>query len=270
MITQYSASVFRVAPPDVLKPMNLLSKAFMTLAFATTLGVTAVATPLRPPADVQADADRKPAELLSFADIRPGDKVADLIPGDGYFTRLFSQLVGPRGHVFAVIPASLAAAGPKRLDPIKTLIATPGYANVSLQVRPYENIDVDTPLDVVWTSQNYHDIYGEVGAFAVPGSSGKDEAAKLDAAAFKALKPGGIYVVVDHAARPGSGGGDAKALHRIEAATVIAQVTAAGFVLEARSDVLANPQDDHEKIIFAPEIRGHTDKFALKFRKPKP
>jgi predicted methyltransferase len=256
------------------------------LAIALTLGVTvafahtataaiapsvaaAVDSPLRPNTDVQTDADRKPVDVLTFADIRPGDKVADLVPGDGYFTRLFRQLVGPQGHVFAVVPESLAAASPKRLDPIKALIAAPGYENVSLLVQPYDEIGAGTPLDVVWTSQNYHDIYGEVGAFAIPGTSGKDEAARLDAAAFKALRPGGIYIVIDHAAKAGSGGGDAKSLHRIEAGTVIAQVTAAGFVLEDRSDVLANPQDDHDKMIFAPEIRGHTDKFVLKFRKPK-
>jgi predicted methyltransferase len=229
----------------------------------------AVASPLRPNSDIQVDGDRKPAELLTFAGIRPGDKIADLIPGDGYFTRLFRQVVGPQGHVFAVIPQVLAANSSKRLDPIKELIAAPGYENVSLIVRPYEDIGADIPLDLVWTSQNYHDVYGEVGPFAVPGVSGKEEAAKMDAAAFKALKPGGHYIVIDHAARPGSGGDDAKTLHRMDAATVIAQVTAAGFVLEDRSDVLANPQDGHDRVIFAPEIRGHTDKFALKFRKPR-
>jgi predicted methyltransferase len=257
----------------------------MTLTIAATLVLTAapdhaasatiapsvadaVASPLRPNADVELDADRKPAELLTFADIRPGDKVADLLPGEGYFTRLFRQLVGPQGHVFAIIPESLAAASPKRVEPIKALIAAPGYQNVSLVVHPYEDLGVDTPLDVVWTSQNYHDVYGEVGPFSVPGMSGKDEAAKLDAAAFTALKPGGIYIVIDHAARPGAGADDAKSLHRIDPATVIAQVTAAGFVLEDRSNVLANPEDPHDKVIFAPEIRGHTDKFVLKFRKP--
>jgi predicted methyltransferase len=265
-------------PVFIPMKQHLLSGVALTgaLAFnhATGLSIApsaaaAVASPLRPNADVQVDADRKPAELLTFAGIRSGDKVADLIPGDGYFTRLFRQLVGPQGHVFAVVPQGLAAASSKRLDPIKELIAAPGYDNVSLIVRPYEEIGVDTPLDVVWTSQNYHDIYGEVGPFAVPGISGKEEAAKLDAAAFKALKPGGLYIVIDHAAKSGSTGGDAKTLHRMDAATVIAQVTAAGFVLEDRSDVLANPQDGHDKVIFAPEIRRHTDKFVLKFRKPR-
>ncbi|MGC1550599.1 MAG: hypothetical protein WA777_18920 [Rhodanobacter sp.] len=87
-------------------------------------------------------------------------------------------------------------------------------------------------------------------------------------AAFNALKPGGVYVVIDHVAKAGSGEQDAKTLHRIDPAVVIAQAKAAGFVLEARSDLLANPKDSHEQIVFAPEIRGHTDQFVLKFRKP--
>jgi predicted methyltransferase len=228
----------------------------------------AVASKARPSADVQADADRKPAELLAFAGIRSGDKVADLIPGNGYFTRLFGQLVGPSGHVYAVVPVPLASSGAKRVDPIKALIAEPGFENVSLLVQPYEEIGADAPLDVVWTSQNYHDVYGEVGPFAVPGTSGEAAAAKLDAAAFKALKPGGIYIVIDHAAKVGAGGTVAKSLHRIEAQTVIAQAKAAGFIFDGRSDVLRNPNDSHDKLIFAEEIRGHTDKFVLKFRKP--
>jgi len=228
----------------------------------------AVASGTRPSADVQADADRKPAELLAFAGIKPGDKVADLMPGTGYFTRLFRQLVGPGGHVYAVVPVPLAASGAKRVDPIKALIAERGIDNVSLLVQPYEEIGADAPLDVAWTSQNYHDVYGEVGPFAVPGISGEAAAAKLDAAAFKALKPGGVYIVIDHAAKAGAGGTVAKSLHRIEAQTVIAQAKAAGFVLDGQSDVLANPSDSHDKLIFAAEIRGHTDKFVLKFRKP--
>ena len=229
----------------------------------------ALADGSRPAADVQADHDRRPADLLEFAGIKSGDKVADLIPGGGYFTRLFRDLVGPQGHVYAVVPASVAAAAPQKLDPIKQLIDGEGDRNVSLVVRPYDDLGVDASLDVVWTSQNYHDVYGEVGAYAVAGLSGANATAKLDAAAFKALKPGGVYIVVDHAAKAGDGGKDAKTLHRIEAATVIEQAKAAGFVLDSRSDVLANREDDHSKPVFAAEIKGHTDKFVLKFRKPK-
>ncbi|GLQ89267.1 class I SAM-dependent methyltransferase [Dyella flagellata] len=231
----------------------------------------AVSDSARPAAEKQLDSDRKPAALVAFAGIKPGDKVADVMPGGGYFTRIFSKVVGAKGHVYAVVPESYASkAPPERLKSIRALVADPVYSgNTSLEVRPFERLDVGAPLDVVWTSQNYHDVYGAVNAaFSVSGSTGPEQAAKLDAAVFKALKPGGVYIVVDHAAAPGSDGRDAHTLHRIDPATVIAQAKAAGFVLEARSALLSNPQDTHEKPIFAPEIKGHTDKFVLKFRKP--
>lgn len=231
----------------------------------------AIGDSARPAADKAGDAARKPAELIAFTGIKPGDRVADILPGGGYFTRLFSKVVGPKGHVYAVLPETLVAkAPPEKLQPIRTLVADPAYRdNTSLETRPYDNLDVGAPLDAVWISQNYHDIYGAVSVFSVDGSTGTDAAAKLDAAVFKALKPGGVFVVVDHVAKPGAGEADAHALHRIDPETVIAQVKAAGFVLESRSNVLANPQDTHDQTVFAVEIKGHTDKFALKFRKPK-
>jgi len=105
--------------------------------------------------------------------------------------------------------------------------------------------------------------------FGVAGTSGAEETASMDAATFKALKPGGVYMVIDHVAKAGSGEQDAKALHRIDPAVVIALAKVAGFVQEARSNLLANPKDNHKQIIFAPQIRAHTDQFVLKFRKPK-
>lgn len=231
----------------------------------------AVADTGRPAADTQRDADRKPAALVAFAGIKPGDRVADVLPGGGYFTRIFSKVVGPKGHVYAIVPASLAAkAPPEKLMPIKTLVADPAYSgNTSLEIKPYDNLDVGAPLDVVWTSQNYHDVYGAVSIFSVDGTTGPDEAAKLDAAVFKALKPGGHFIVVDHVANAGSTAQDSNKLHRIDPAAVIAQAKAAGFVLEAKSDILSNPQDAHDKTVFDPAIKSHTDKFVLKFRKPR-
>lgn len=246
-----------------------------TLLHAQTLSppayvTDAVADTARPAADKQVDNDRKPAALVTFAGIKPGDKIADVMPGAGYFTRIFSKVVGAKGHVYAIIPESMATkAPPEKFKPIHALVADPAYSgNTSLEIRPYDRLDVGAPLDVVWTSQNYHDVYGAVRVFSVSGSTGPEQAAKLDAAAFKALKPGGVFIVVDHAASPGSGGKDSSTLHRIDPATVIAQAKAAGFELEGTSDVLSNPQDGHDKPVFAPEIKGHTDKFVLKFRKP--
>ena len=231
----------------------------------------AVTDMARPTTDKLVDDDRKPVALITFAGIKPGDKVADVMPGGGYFTRIFSNVVGAKGHVYAVIPESLAAkAPPEKFNAIHALLADPTYnGNISLEIRPYDRLDVGAPLDVVWTSQNYHDVYGAVSVFSVSGSTGPEQAAKLDAAAFEALKPGGVFMVVDHAAAPGSGGRDASTLHRIDPATVIAQAKAAGFELEGTSDVLRNPQDAHSKEVFDPEIKGHTDKFVLKFRKPR-
>jgi predicted methyltransferase len=230
----------------------------------------ALASPSRPAADVQLDVERKPAQLLAFAGIKPGDRVADLIPGNGYFTRLFQALVGPKGHVYAVVPVSLVERDVKRLDPIKAILSAEGGKTTSLLVKPYGDIGADAPLDVVWTSQNYHDVYGAVGPFAAATQSGDEAAEALDNAAFRALKPGGVFVVIDHAAKPGAGASSAKALHRMDVDIVIAQARAAGFTLTERWDGLANPADSHEAMIFAPEIKGHTDKFALKFVKQRP
>lgn len=220
---------------------------------------SAIAAPDRPAADTARDADRKPAALLAFAGIAPGQTVADILPGGGYFTRIFSKLVGPAGHVDAVIPAEILQVAPKAADATRAIAAEPGYANVAVVVSPAAELAVPAPVDVAWTSQNYHDVYGFDGPAA---------AAAFDAAVFRMLKPGGTFIVIDHAAAPGSGDIPEKTLHRIDPAIVKAQVAAAGFVLVGESDALRNPADDHSLKVFDPAIRGHTDQFVLRFRKP--
>lgn len=218
----------------------------------------AVASPDRPAADVDRDAARKPAELMAFAGIKPGDRVADLIPGGGYFTRLFSKAVGQTGHVYAVVPEEITKIAPKSLATAQA-IPTGAYANVTVVSQPLAALSLPEPLDVVWTSDNYHDVYG----FAGPAA-----AAQLDAAVYRALKPGGVFIVVDHVAKAGTSDVSAHTLHRIDPETVKQQAQAAGFKLEAQSNVLRNAQDPHDVAVFAPAVRGHTDQFALKFRKP--
>nr|WP_295663933.1 methyltransferase [Polymorphobacter sp.] len=204
----------------------------------------------RPAADVARDADRKPAEMLEFAHVGPGKKVVDFLPGGNYFTRLFAIAVKPGGSVIAVVPAAAAAR-----DKTGAIVADPAYGNVTIASGLGD--PVMTGLDVVWTAQNYHDLHN-TDAPVVAGAN---------KAAFNALKPGGYYVIVDHAALPGATDATKK-LHRIDPAVVKAEVTAAGFVFDGESKVLANPADDHSKPVFDPSIRGHTDQFAYRFRKP--
>ncbi|OZI26277.1 hypothetical protein CAL26_02780 [Bordetella genomosp. 9] len=218
----------------------------------------ALASSDRPAADVQRDAARKPGELLAFAGIKPGDRVADLMPGGGYFTRLFSKAVGPGGHVYAVVPQEFLAIAPKSLATAQA-IPTAAYANVTVASQPLATLSLPEPLDVAWTSENYHDVYG----FAGPAA-----AAQLDAAVYRALKPGGVFIVTDHVANAGTSGQSAHTLHRIDPETVKQQVLAAGFQFVAESSILRNPQDPHDVPVFAPAVRGHTDQFVLKFRKP--
>jgi predicted methyltransferase len=224
-------------------------------AYATA----AVAAPDRPAADTVRDALRHPAELVAFAGIKPGDQVADIMPGKGYFTRIFANAVGPQGGVYAIVPSELAKVAPKIPEAMKALAADPAFPNVKTLIMPAAATAAPVPLDVAWTSNNYHDLYGFFGAA---------EAAAFDAAVFKALKPGGIFIVIDHVAPPGSAGADATTLHRIDPETVKAQVLAAGFKLIAVSPILANPSDPHTASVFDPAIRGRTDQFVFKFSKP--
>jgi predicted methyltransferase len=222
----------------------------------------AVADPARPDADRQADADRKPAESVAFAGIKPGQKVVDLWPGGGYFTRIFSVVVGPKGHVFAVPPPRRPNAPPNAPDPaarVQAIAADPHYSNVTvIQVTPAE-LSLPEPVDVVWTSRNYHDFHN------LPNT----DISAIDKAIFKALKPGGTFVVLDHAAEKGSGARDTSTLHRIDPEAVKQEVEAAGFKLEGQSDILHNPNDAHTDKVFDASVRGKTDQFILKFRKPK-
>jgi predicted methyltransferase len=238
----------------------LLLPSSLTRAAPATTGISAaVASADRPAEDVGRDEFRKPAPLLAFAGIKVGDHVADLIPGQGYFTRLFSNVVGSRGHVYSVVPAELAQVLPKAVDWAKMLAAEPAFVNVSVLVLPTASVKAPEPLDVAWTSDNYHDLY----AFFGP-----DQAQAFDKAVYAALRPGGVFIVIDHVAVSGADQATVKRLHRIDPAVVKAQVEAAGFRFEAESRVLANPADDHLQAIFVPAIKGRTDQFVFRFRKP--
>ncbi len=221
----------------------------------------AVADAGRPDADKQRDADRKPVETLVFAGVKPGDAVGELLPGGGYFTRILSKVVGSGGKVYALSAPRAADAAPDKPEPaarVKAIAADPAYSNVQVVVTPLAKIAFPAPLDLVWTSQNYHDFHN------VPGL----DVTALDKQVFDALKPGGIFIVLDHAAAPGSADRDTNTLHRIDPETVKKEVLAAGFVFDGSSDLLHRSDDPHTAKVFDPLIRGKTDQFILKFRKP--
>jgi predicted methyltransferase len=217
----------------------------------------ALADPAR--ADQQPDdARRQAAAVLAFSGVKPGDVVVDYLPGQGYWTRLFTGIVGPKGHVYAAWPARAATS-----ERGKAAIATLGgrnLANVTAAAQPGDLPSSPQPADLFWTVQNYHDIPNN--------GAGEPALRAFDAAVFKLLKKGGTYVVIDHADTAGAGMAHTGTTHRIDPATVKTQVTAAGFRFVGESKVLRNAEDDHAKNVFDPAVRGHTDQFVYKFRKP--
>ena len=223
-----------------------------SIAANTPLLFAAVTSNDRPEADKIRDADRKPAELMAFAGVRAGSKIAEIAPGGGYFTRLLSLAVGPRGHVWTANSRASAA--------VDAWAAT--HPNTTAQIVTPGGVLAPEPVDIVWTTLNYHDFKNNV-------ADGTDAAAKINTAAFAVLKPGGTYLVVDHATAAGAGATQTNTLHRIEAATVISEVQAAGFRLAGRSNLLTHATDDHTLKVQESGIRGKTDQFVLKFVKPR-
>ena len=210
--------------------------------------------------DVALDARRHGPEIAAFAGVKSGDKVIDLIPGGGYWTRTFARIVGPSGHVYGIWPKPYAMESGSDVKRYAAAASTPAFANVSASTQPATSLTAPEKVDLVFTSQNYHDYPDKF--------MGSIDPAVLNKAVFDALKPGGIYLIIDHAAAAGSGLRDTDTLHRIDPAIVKKQVTAAGFVFDGESKLLANVGDDHSKPVFDKSIRGHTDQFIYKFRKP--
>jgi predicted methyltransferase len=235
----------------------LLSTAALAPAVAQVSIEAAVADKDRPQADKDRDADRKPAEMLKFAGVKKGMTVVDTIPGGGYFTRLFSDVVGPTGKVIAYIPDELLVRSQQALTSAQT--AAEGRSNVTVVHDPLMQAPTPNTADIVWTSQNYHDLHNMPGVDLVA----------LNRLILQMLKPGGTYVVLDHAAAPGSGLANTKDLHRIDPAAVKAEVIAAGFVFDGETKVLANPADKHDLNVRDPSLRGRTDQFVYRFKKPK-
>ena len=218
----------------------------------------AIANPARPEAQRAVDANRHPAELLAFAGVKPGDKVSDFMMGGGYFTRILSGAVGPTGKVYAYQAAEFIGFNPnyaKMQDEAATFAPNIVPVRFSLGAQAFPE-----PLDLILTAQNYHDLH--------LGQASPQQIAAINTQMFAALKPGGVLLVIDHSATDGTGSTLSNKLHRIDIATVKSELAAAGFVLEAESSVLRNPADPRTASVFDPSIRGKSDQFVLKFRKP--
>jgi predicted methyltransferase len=218
----------------------------------------------RPKADTDVDQFRKPGETIAFAGIKPGSSVLEILPGGGYFTRLFAKVVGPKGHVYAVArPAGPGRGGAAPATPAAKTIADASGGVVTYTEGSLSSLSTPSPVDFVWTSRNYHDLNAA-------------DRAGLNQAAFSVLKPGGTYIILDHSAVVGTGdfamnqpGGPSQALHRIDENLVKLEVMKAGFKLVGESDLLRNPKDTRTTRVFDAAIRGDTDQFILKFEKPK-
>lgn len=216
----------------------------------------AVADKARPEADRARDADRKPTDLILLTGLHPGNKVAEILPGGGYFTRIFSKLLGPEGVVYAWVPP---ATGDRDMAaPMRQLASDANYRNVKVANLDPAGSGLPERVDLVWTSLNYHDLHARPGADLMP----------MNKLVFSALKPGGLYIVIDHAAAKGSGARDAGTLHRIDADLVKQEVMAAGFHFVMESDLLKNPADDRTKPTREVD-RGKTDQFVLMFQRPE-
>jgi predicted methyltransferase len=216
---------------------------------------TAFALPARSAGPPAANPAWKVPQVIAFVDVKSGDRVADIV--GGRLVRALATAVGPTGKVYAVETAEVMKIHPQVLGMMRNLaVQSP---NVIVSADPVAS-PLPAGLDAVIIRQNYHDLYNKF--------MGPADVAAFNQAVFTALKPGGVYVVLDHAAAPGSGIAATDTLHRIDPARVKSDVLAAGFSLESESSILANPADDHTKSVFDPSVRDHTDQFLFKFKKP--
>jgi predicted methyltransferase len=235
----------------------LASVASPPAVMAQTDLASIIASWARPQADRDQDASRHPADVIQFLGIQRGDRVADLMTGGGYWTRILVPLVGADGRVYAGNNPFFAQYFGEAFT---ALLATPAFANVVRIDGPVDQLALPTDgsLDAVLMVMAYHDLF-----------LGKEDRAALNRKVFGALKPGGVYGIVDHEAGPGVGATKVEGLHRIEKQVVITEIEAAGFRLAGEAGFLHNAADDHSKAIFAPEIAGKTDRFVLRLEKPR-
>lgn len=242
---------------NIVLSAALLALALTCVAMAAAVPdyvSSAVADSTRPKADTDRDALRLPAETIAFAGVKPGMKVAEFFPGGGYFTRPLSDVVGHSGHIYAIENANWNDGSDAKV------VASVKDHNVSLQMAKFGEFKLPQKVDLVWITQNYHDLHiAKYGAV---------DMAAFNRHVYESLKPGGIYFILDHQANPGTGPTQIAALHRIQKSQVIQEVEAAGFKLAAEGNALHRTADDHTKSVFDKSVQGHTDQFMLRFVKP--
>jgi len=222
----------------------------------------AVGNPARSADDRARDENRKPGEVLAFLGIQPGMDVLDLFSGGGYYTEIVSRLVGPDGSVHAHNNSAYTSFVGEEAD---RRYAGDRLPNVTLLMAENNELDLaPASYDAILMVLAYHDIY-----YVAPNDGWpKIDGPALIAELYEGLRPGGVLGVVDHYAAAGSPRETGNTLHRIDPDIVIAEIESAGFVLDGKSDMLRNTDDDHSLSMAAPEIRGRTDRFVLRFVKP--
>ncbi|MFL6841171.1 MAG: class I SAM-dependent methyltransferase [Sphingomicrobium sp.] len=222
----------------------------------------AVASPDRSPENVKLDESRKPGQVLTFLGLRPGMRVADPFGGNFYWAEITGRAVGPRGHVTVWQPKQFYTQ--KTYDTYQAVQAK--LPNVWMRMSPMEAPDIPAgKYDFMLINLDYHDVYWENAKRGIPRMD-PDQWLKT---IYASMKPGAVVGVIDHIANPGDARETVEKYHRIDPNTVKADFKRAGFVLEGQSNILRNPADDHSLLVFDPAIRGKTDRFVFKFRKPK-
>ena len=249
------ASIVFVAPFAL--PLAVLGAGAADAAVPSYV-TTALSDPARSDNAVD-DAQRHVEDIMVFAQVKPGQKVAELIPGGGYWTRVFSGIVGAQGHVYTVWPDGYQEYVQRSYDHWQKLVSG-HYSNVSLIRGKSDALELPERVDLVFTNENYHDYHDKF--------MGPVDMVAFDKKVFAALKPGGVFVVIDNVAPAGSGFADTDTTHRVDPEAVKKEVESAGFVFDGASDVLKNPQDTHTLVSYTPPMTGHNDQFIFRFKKP--
>jgi predicted methyltransferase len=246
-----------------MKPPSLLVSV-LVLAMATPVAAKpsdfarVVNDPGRSEEARKLDDSRQPAAVLDFLALRKGDAVADFMAGNGYYSQLFSRVVGAKGTVYATNPPSFH-------DPKDWEKGANARANIRTLVQPVAGmVFAPASLDAMFAHLTWHDLYWESEKYTYP----RIDVPVVLAGWFRAVKPGGQVVIVDHVGPAGDTRAVVEKLHRIDPERIKADMTAAGFAFEAESSLLRRSEDDHDKSVFDPAVRGKTDRIIYRFRRP--